>query len=425
VKLTQLFFLVAVAFSALTVGCRLQLGEGTGSVALSVSMKQPAGAVTSIALVVSGPGMSTIARSLSPTETQATLEVPAGKDRIFTVLVSTRHLTFKGESSVDLLPGQSVAVAVQPTLAATPIIVPDPYDMLRLVQIDDMSGSGWTEISSSNLTAAGISVPTDFRPWDVDFDAHGRVYIANRSDGIVRIDDINAGNPLWFARGSVGTFQAWGIAVDRIRGWIYFTNGTVLNRSSVGEPAASPVTIDLSDLPFSEFTLYGLDTDSEGYLYIGAEDSGVYGVYKINPAPPPARASLAASPFLDGALFTATGTPAYIDVVVKDPYVYVTNQTGGAGSRILQLTKGLELVEGFGDAAPPLPTLPGTGDFYGPVRFVAILNKKITVIDEPPFDLSNADDRLVAFDDMNGLGWVTYGTRGSGTGQFDFFEFGE
>ena len=68
------------------------------------------------------------------------------------------------------------------------------------------------------------------------------------------------------------------------------------------------------------------------------------------------------------------------------------------------------------------PTPPGGTDasqkFLGPERFVAILNKPITVIDE---DSSVGGDKLVSFNDMSGAGWKTYGSAGIGQDQFNFF----
>jgi hypothetical protein len=79
---------------------------------------------------------------------------------------------------------------------------------------------------------------------------------------------------------------------------------------------------------------------------------------------------------------------------------------------IVRLTKSLEYVDSFAG--------PGGDPFHGPERFVAILNKKITLIDE--FASSPDFDRLASFGDMNGAGWQTFGSTGTGVDQFMFFE---
>jgi hypothetical protein len=161
-----------------------------------------------------------------------------------------------------------------------------------------------------------------------------------------------------------------------------------------------------------------MDVDEEGLLYVGVLDSSTYGVFKIDVSTP--TSAVLVDSYSDPAVLTSPN-----DVMVKGDYVYVANQTGSDGYRIIRLTKTLQFVDAFGDDAPTLPTPPQTGDFYGPTRFVAILNKRIAVMDEGPDVESGTDDRLVSFTDMTGTGWVTYGTRGTGIGQFEFLEFGE
>ena len=58
--------------------------------------------------------------------------------------------------------------------------------------------------------------------------------------------------------------------------------------------------------------------------------------------------------------------------------------------------------------------------FYGPTRFVAILNRKITLIDED--DSFATYSKLVSINDMNGTGWETYG-RYNNTVGLDILNF--
>jgi hypothetical protein len=350
------------------------------------------------------------------------MPVPAGEDRTFSVLVNTRYLTFRGDTTVDLTAGQDTTVVVEPELAATAIVVPDPYSEYnyttrRLVQIEDMSGTGWTVVNFADL-GLGMSSINEFIPYDVDFDAHGRIYVANSYAGIVRIDDMSAANALWFATGlPLAATPVTCIAVARNQGWIYFTGGSDLKRLPVANPTGSPDAISLTGLFPSGLQIYGMGADTQGYLYLVAYSYSTYqyGVYKID-AQNPGSPSFAATPYADAGVLSQPR-----DVMIKDSFAYVTNQLGADGAKILQLTKQLQFVRGFGGPAPSLPAAPKPGEFYGPRLFVATLNRKITVIDED----DQLTDRLVAFDDMEGLNWVTYGSSGSGVGQFGFFQLGE
>jgi hypothetical protein len=78
-------------------------------------------------------------------------------------------------------------------------------------------------------------------------------------------------------------------------------------------------------------------------------------------------------------------------------------------------------VEGLEEGAPlgsqdngQLPDDPG--EFFGPRRFVAPVNKKLYIIDHDMFNR-----KLAALEDSTGAGWETYGTAGTGVGQFKFY----
>jgi hypothetical protein len=80
----------------------------------------------------------------------------------------------------------------------------------------------------------------------------------------------------------------------------------------------------------------------------------------------------------------------------------------------LQLDQNLNYLKSFGtpdDLTPPL----NPGEFSNPTRFIAALNERFYLIDD------GVEDRLASFRDMQGNGWMTYGTTGSGQDQFQFF----
>ena len=94
-------------------------------------------------------------------------------------------------------------------------------------------------------------------------------------------------------------------------------------------------------------------------------------------------------------------------------YVYVSDP---AASKIVRLSKDLKFVDSFSG--------PKSDPFLGPERFVAILNKRITVVDQPHDIYGNstsANARLVSFGGVDGADWTTYGSYGTGQGQFEFY----
>jgi hypothetical protein len=153
-----------------------------------------------------------------------------------------------------------------------------------------------------------------------------------------------------------------------------------------------------------------MDLDESGILYI-AGDSGT-----VSYTPTAFRYDPVAQNV------TASYGPGFLvedwDVVVKSPYLYVANHNGANDKRIILLNQNMEFVDSFGNAVA-VPASPVPNEFYGPKRFVAILNKKIYVTDEEEFTMSYA--RIVSFDNINGSNWLPYGSYGFGGGQFQLY----
>jgi len=210
-------------------GCYYTPSSAIGSARASLVLaKQLPANVASIVLVVSGPGMKTVAGEYAVGTSSVTLEVPAGVGRTFTLLANTPSVTLKGEATVDLQPGETREVVLNPTLFDSQIIIPD-YRNYRLVQISDMAGTGWKAVQFSNL-GLGMTGNTQFVPYDVDFDAQGRIYIANRYDGIVRLDSIDDTSAEWFFKGAGAPIGTVAVAVDRATNYLYYSIGSLLYR---------------------------------------------------------------------------------------------------------------------------------------------------------------------------------------------------
>jgi hypothetical protein len=150
--------------------------------------------------------------------------------------------------------------------------------------------------------------------------------------------------------------------------------------------------------------------DADGMLYMTGYDQSEKVLFKYNPTTESVEQS-----YGDGNLASAW------DIIIKDDYIYVANDDGPDGYQIIRMNKDFTSVEGYGDNTAD-PESPNAGEFLGPHRFVAILNKKITVTDE--LDNSDYDDveRLVSFEDMDGTGWDTFDPSEIGESAFSFFE---
>jgi len=407
-----LAFIPALFLVLVLAGCYYTPSAANGSARASLMLaKQLPANVASIVLVVSGPGLKTVAKEVAVGTDSVTLEVPAGVARTFTLLANTPSVTLKGEATVDLLPGQTKEIVLFPLAFDSQIIVPDPANNQRLVQIADMQGTGWIEKYASDL---GISY---FYPWDVDFDGEGRIYIANNANwswddgGVFRLDDISDTTPDWLVGpGLAGVNPIYAIAVDRENGYLYYITGqTQLYRKSLSTPPGDDVEIAIGGLVEIVY-VKGIAVDSEGYVYLVSDSSGspANTVLKINPDPPTGPTILASY---------STNLLDPWDVVVKSPYVYISNRNGESGYKVMQFDQNLQFIRGFGpqdDLSPPAQA----GYFYVPERFVAILSKRLILVDEN----NSGYNRLVSFNNLEGAGWVTYGTTGAGVGQFNFYD---
>jgi hypothetical protein len=336
-----------------------------------------------------------------------TLKVPAGESRTFEVLADTGSVIFRGIATRNLGGGSIMTIPITMELHETKIIIPD-YLNNRIVQIDDISGENWKVLTS----VAGI---TTFSPYDIDFDSQGRIYIANYSTGatngvIIRIDSINRLNPSTYGSSAVSAISYAAIAIDRNNSIIYSArNNNTLWRATLG--STTFIQITLSGITFTGSPgIRGLAVDESGYLYIAASitTSPFQVVIKYNPT-------------LNTFTYYSNNLVTPWDVLVKGSYLYVTNVNGsGTNSQIIRLTTDLTSPIGFGQNIDVLGT--STGDFYGPRRFVAILNRKITIIDDEDMYTANLD-KLISMDDIYGTSWQTYGSQGSGAGQFNFYYY--
>ena len=406
-------FVIFIAVSLIVAGCFFSPwgSRGMATTSISVSMKGPTAPITSIALIVTGPDLAPITKSIDPQLPELTLEVPAGSARTFTVLINTFSVTFKGQTTVDLGPGEETVVSINPTLEATQIIIPDSYNY-RVVQISDMNGAGWTEIAYNQL-GLGMSFPSEFYPYDIDFDAEGRIYIANNSNGVIRLDDMNDSSAEVIVVGAVAPLYVTTIAIDRANDLLYFSTGwQYIYQADLTETPLplTPVQFDVTaESQVSSFDTIGIAVDEQGYLYLANKSD--YQIIKYDPAA--AVGSRVVAIYNTDLGFPWDG----MDVVAKNGYVYVADHDSPTYV-IQKLDQDLNFIQGFGSVKDPAQQ---SGEFWSPYRFIAILNKKLYVLDQG-YNFSTFFDecRIVSFGNASGDGWETYGKYGTGIGEFDF-----
>ncbi len=364
--------------------------------------------IASVALIVSGPGMATQGYSYSPPLPESiSVSVPAGVSRTFTLLVNSVSVSFQDQVTIDLLPGESRDITFTPALAATQIVVPDRLNN-RIVQISDMAGAGWT----AKATADFVSTIETLRPYDIDFDSLGRIYIANNDPssttplgGVLRIKDINstAGFEIVDTTGASGIPD---LAVDRANRYVYYTwsFGSTLYRKSVDNIAVTAQTFNLmaESAIGSSFAQTGIAVDAGGFVYIVIPTgAGAGKVVKYDPT------------LAEGSRVVAETSYTFNSpwgVMARGGFIYVSDPLG---LKVVRFDANLNFIDEFGG--------PGGDPFVGPKRFIAVLSNKITLIDEYAATGANTD-RLVAFDDMTGAGWQTFGATGTGNSQFLFFD---
>ncbi len=351
---------------------------------------QPPANINKITVRVEGPDMPTMEFDFDPGLPTLTLFVPSGSSRKFTVLANTPSATLGGSAERDLEPVENVSISITMGLFATKLVIPDFFSN-RILQIDDIEDS--TFISNSVN-----------QPYDIDFDSRGRIYVAKTNPpGVERIDDINDTNFIQI----VGDFSIESLAIDRTNNILYYASSSELYSSNLDGSNPTNLSMNSDDIQ----SILGMSVDGNGILYIaGTEVSGGFDrIFRYNPQNAPgSRVTVV----YDNT--TILSTPW--DTQVKPPYVYVTNLYGADGERVLQLNMDLLLVDSYGNEATTVNT--SQGMFYGPRKFLKVLNEKIIIIDDRA---SDSFDKLVSMDDIDGNGWATLPTSGDGQSLFLFY----
>lgn len=149
------------------------------------------------------------------------IQVPAGDGKDIEVIANTPSVYFRGTlSNVALTANSSQSIDVNLTLFETKLLIPDLQNN-RLVQVENMSGTGWAEKTFSDFVDP-VALPSyGFGPYSFDFDSLGRIYLALRPSDynvcIIMFNNINdtaftqvgscfSGPPLWQSTGKKISF---------------------------------------------------------------------------------------------------------------------------------------------------------------------------------------------------------------------------
>jgi hypothetical protein len=334
------------------------------------------------------------------------------------LIIETPSAELRGFTTETLVPGGTSTVVLDMDLDSTKLVLPDPTNPTagRIIQFDDIS-----DITSQELKGSGISnigfFDFDFKPWDLDFDDQGRIYIANNYGGsgmgrnaVIRVDDISGSGGIIFNEPEYD-YGIWAVTVDRKNKYVYYAPSGALTppyriyRSDLD--GAGEVSIDLNSGVDTVQTILGMAIDENGKLYIAGDNAaGQDRIFRVNPTPPTGNVEVT---------YQTNLTDPW-DILVKDNQLYVANRAGADNFKIIRLNPDFSGPVGYGLDTGVADT--GQGKFYGPRRFVAILNKKISIIDDREI---NFLDKVVSMDDITGANWQTLPISGDGQSLFTFF----
>ncbi len=313
-----------------------------------------------------------------------------------------------------------------PFLGPAPLVV--DYGNWRVVQIDDMLGTGWTETEVPSSPTDGVIGP-DGTVWiSREFGSEWTVAAFSElsgaelpaptasSDQVARATAIavdSQSNIIFVAGQASGAVWSdphalWSIAYD-------------LGEGTMGDPIAVPddylgddTLYRVSGVHYHDGALFavvifdgGAEEDIAVLLKIDVDTGARVEEFEIGTVPSD---------------FNFVAQRYVGDVTVRDSSVYLADSIG---AQIIEFDTDLNEIARFGapydkeSEDPPTDT-----EFFGPSRFAALPPEEpwFVVIDETK-DGWPRESRIVRFSDMNGSDWLAYGEHGSGEDEFWFFDF--
>lgn len=377
-----------------------------GSAPASISIQSAPATIRDLGLRVSGPGMPTVAKTVPIGADALVFGVPVGPARRFELIARLNRVTtdqlnqnvwYDARRQLPVPPGGTLVDL--PLFIRSTILVPDinfSGTGTRLVAIEDLVGPD-AVITSEKWTELPFDDPARYQPSDVAVDARGGIYVAFRATGgVVRVPDVGSFNPQQI-RASGGILS---MAIDRERGRLFVSELSDVYAMALN--GSNERSLDLFDSlsPGVNGYFQGVAVDPAGMLYVAQSAR----ISRVDPQTSEILATRSTAPY------------DLSDVMVRPDGVYALvhsrNQQGGqADVGIVRLNFALSEITGtYGTGVDPAEGVPGK--FFGPRRFIAETNRKITVADTDGASVA----RIVQIDDLSGAGWRAYGQADDGQG---------
>ena len=387
----------------------------SGSGEMRLGIQSVPGSVRDVGIRVSGPGMSTLSKSIPAGADAAVLPIPVGPAREFELRARLNRVggSVLNESVryvddwVGPVAPSGAMINFIPRIE-TVILVPDrssPFlNSGRIVAIDNLIGNEAT-ITSEKWRAAPFDDPGLQDPVDVDVGPAGGIYVAFGSDGIARIPDVD--NLSYSQVRPGGDVNA--IAIDRERSRLFVAeDDEVYARPLSGTGAGASLGLFSSLDPVSNGYFQGVAVDPFGMIYVAQS----------------ARISRV-DPVSGEVLATRNVAPRDVsDIMVRPDGVYVlvhsSNENDGPAAQVVvRFSPNLQTVlDTFGTGVDPVAGQ--TGRFFGAVQFLTPWNDGITIADTDGSSVA----RIVQIDDISGSGWREYGAYNGAldgaAGEFNF-----
>jgi hypothetical protein len=266
-----------------------------------------------------------------------------------------------------------------------------------------------------------------FSPQDIDFDGRGTTFIGDFNSVHPYADHLLTYSTTTAPTALASSLTEETFAVDRVRGWLYFVQSgntfDTVARTPVGGGSVEQVGPENSNIK-------GLSVDEQGYVYAVYSDSDGTSVTlrKFNPDNPADNASVSLSEDFGNTILVPGFDYASrfnADLMYRQGRIYMLNGFSDPGNPAILLfdAQPLSFLGGIGrQDADGLDDTADTGEFLGPQRFVAVLNRRIIIADELDTGDTNAD-RVVYFDGyrVGFRGFGTYGSTGNGNDEFNLF----
>ncbi|HEQ71407.1 MAG TPA: hypothetical protein ENN69_02870 [Spirochaetia bacterium] len=413
-KFAVLFTLALIL--GVSAGCELIVGESgeTGiTIDLGAAVDESAesaraiigapGNIISYTVTVSGPGMTTMQKTVSATTRYINMYIPAGEDRVIRLdanlnpaamaLLNREHLlSYADENIVDLLPGRFVLLRFQ------------MHEGEMKLVFSEVSGGNSGLYRIPNLHPTSLADPdqwdsTGVVAADLDYDGDGRIFAAIGGASIYQLEDIN--NTIFPPLNHNMYTGATIVTVDSAQNRFY-TYGNISATAVVyairyyvydGAGAGTTGNIALPAGMVNNSPLMAAMEYEKGVFYI-AGNAGLLQVFRYVPG-----------------VSTISNTSPNLrnprDLIVKGKYLYVANFHTTAPNQTATIEvfdkDTLAFIGSFGTrTTTPYDDQPG--HFYGPWHFIAPTNRKFYLIDDGD-NISgsynnNGKNRIVAFDSV-------------------------